>query len=358
MQNKMKKRIISISIVAAVVLLIAVTLMHNKKISGEKNKIVDRSDIAVAVNIFNVAYSSFEGEYMVPAVLEPNCNANIAATTQGKIESLHIELGTKVQKGQVIGTIDTKLKQLNLQAAQLVLDKLGKDYQRYKDLYESNAATEISFNEVKYNYENAGLQVEQINQQIADCNFIAPITGIITTKNVEAGEYVNPGFVIANVVDVSQIKASVMVSEYAVYKIKERQTVSVTCDIFPGKTFNGQVLYVSPKGDENHNYKIEITITNDNSAQLKAGTYVSVKFNLNSKANVLQIPKNALVEGVKNPYVFVVKNSTVELRKIVIGRELKENIEVVVGLKGKEQVVVSGQINLSDGSKVTIIKNN
>ena len=354
----MKKRIISISIVVAVVLLIAVTLMHNKKITGEKNKIVGRSDIAVAVNIFNVAYSSFEGEYMVPAVLEPYSSANIAATTQGKIESLHIELGTKVQKGQVIGTIDTKLKQVNLQAAQLVLDKLKKDYQRYKDLYQSNAATEINFNEVKYNYENAGLQVEQIKQQITDCRFISPISGIITAKNVEAGEYVNQGFVIANVVDISQIKASVMVGENNVYKIKEGKPVTVTCDVFPGKIFHGQVEYVSPGGDENHNYKVEVTVANDGKAQLKAGTYVIVKFDLEAKINVLQIPKNALVEGIKNPYVFVVINSIVEIRKIALGRELGENIEVINGLKEKEQVVVSGQINLSDGTKVTVIKNN
>ncbi|MFY7910757.1 MAG: efflux transporter periplasmic adaptor subunit, partial [Emticicia sp.] len=57
-------------------------------------------------------------------------------------------------------------------------------------------------------------------------------------------------------------------------------------------------------------------------------------------------------EGIKNPYVYVVKNNTAVIQKITVGREIGENIEVIAGLQAGEEVVTSGQINLTDGSSI------
>lgn len=351
----MKKNIIIIAIVVGVVAIIGVRLISNKHKIDTGKKVVDRSHVPVAVSVFTVAEKNLAGKFQVPATLAPIHKANIAVPVQGRIVSLNIELGSHVSKGQTIGNIDTRVKQFDLQAKELSIKKMEQDYLRNKELLQGNAGTEISVTDAEYNYENTKVQAEQIRRQIADGSIISPINGMINAKNVEVGEFTNVGSVIASVVDISQLKAIVFVSERDVYQLKTGQPAFVTSEVYPGKKFTGKISFISPIGDENHNYRVEVLVSNQSASQLKAGTYVLVEFNLERKGSALQIPKGALVEGVKNPYVYISGNGTASARKVVLGRELGENIEVIGGLKVGEEIIVSGQINLTEGSKISVV---
>jgi membrane fusion protein (multidrug efflux system) len=351
-----KKTIIIIAALVVIVLAIVLTLANNKKKINASKQVVDRSNVPVYVSTFTVEPLPIQGNLNVPAVLSPNEEANISAAAAGRITSLSIELGSKVSKGQVIGKVDVKQKELNLKSTELNVEKLGNDYERDKILLQGNAATESAVTKSKYDYESNKIQADLIKQQIQDGNIVSPINGIITNKKLVAGEYVNVGAQIASVVDVSKLKAFVFVSEMDVFKLKQGDQVKVTTDIFPGTAFKGTITFINPKGDENHNYQIEIAIANNNTAQLKAGIYVIAEFNVGGNTNVLQIPKRALVEGVKNPYVFIASGAKAVKRKISVGREIGENIEVLGGLTKGEQVITDGQINLIDGSKIETAK--
>ena len=329
---------------------IAFTLAKNKKKIEANKVVVDRSIIPVAVSTIKVDFQPFDGKVSLPANLELSNEATIAIGVQGKIEKLSVEVGSRVSKGQVIGQLDSKLKIINLKANELTLNKLEKEYQRNNDLFKGNAGTELSVINSKYDVENTRIQIEQVKQQIADGNIIAPISGVVTSRKLMAGEYVSPGTVIATIVDDVHLKAVVFVNEKDVYQLKLGQAATISSDVFPNKSFVGTVKFISPKGDENHNYRVELQL---NTNQLRAGTYVMVGFDLGRKASVLQIPKLALVEGTKNPYVYVVENNVATIQKITVGREIGENIEVISGLQAGQEVVTSGQINLTSGSKIS-----
>jgi multidrug efflux system membrane fusion protein len=241
-----------------------------------------------------------------------------------------------------------------LQATELNINKLKKDTDRYNKLLAGNAATEVQVNDTKYNYENALNQAEQIKQQISDASIAAPISGRIIKKNIEPGEFVNVGTSLGTILDVSRLKVQVMISENDVYKLKEGQHVKVGSSVFPDKTIDGTISYIAPQGDESHNYPVEIVIKNSN--QLRAGTFVSVEFSQKSSQQALIIPRSALVESVRNPYVYVVENGVAKQRKIEVGRELGDNIEVLTGLKSGETVITTGQINVSEGAAVNVTK--
>ena len=351
----MKSKIIAIVVILAVIAGITFTLMGNKKEIDEKNKPADRSEIPVSVTVTEVKSLPISGDVLLPAVLEPKDQSTVSIGTSGKLESLRIQLGTRVSKGQVIGTIDSKIKQVDLKSRELTVSKLKLDYERNKELLKGNAISENAVIEAKYNYETKQLEVSQLKQQIADANIIAPISGIITDKKMMPGEYVNMGSPIATIVDVSNLKTVVFVNEQIVYKLKMGQTATITSDVFPGKEIKGKVIYISPQGDENHNYKIEVLIEKSGAATLKAGTYVRVSFDMQTEGNVLQIPKKALAQGTKNPYVYVAEgNNKASKRKIVLGRESGENIEVLSGLNAGDKVITDGQINLIEGSNILV----
>ncbi|NVK65916.1 MAG: efflux RND transporter periplasmic adaptor subunit [Flavobacteriales bacterium] len=350
------KKLIPIVIVLIFAGAIGFKLYSNKQVINEKNQPVDRSSIAVPVKVAKVKSVNVDGQFSLPAVLKPYEEVDITINTSGKVKRLNFNLGSNVRKGQVIGSIDSDIKSINLKNAELQAKKLKKDFQRIKELFEGNAATQVELDNAEFNYKNAEYQVESLKQQIQDGNLVSPINGVVVSKDIEVGEFMSAGKPAAHVVDLSKMKTLVMVSEKDVYQLKEGMKVTVTSDLFADAPMEGTISFISPNGDANHNYEVEVLITDASKKNLKAGTFVSVAFDIQSKGSLLQIPKKALIEGVTNPAAYVAKGSSVTLKKLVLGRDLGENIEVLSGLKEGELVVVSGQINLTESSIINQIK--
>lgn len=353
----MKKRIIIISVIVGLLLVIVVKLAANKKVLTERNKPVINKGITIPVTTAKAFKGEVNQDIVKIATIAPFQQTDIMPAIPGKIIGMNFELGQKISKGQVLVMLDTRLSELNLESSELTAAKLKGDYDRYNELLEGNATTQTNVNDIQYNYLTAENKVQQNKKQIADGRIISPISGIITKKSREEGEYVSSGTVLGTVVDVSKLKIKLVVTETEVYRLKEGQTVKVTSDIYPNTDFTAKVSYVSPAGDEAHNYAVELTMSNNSAHPLKAGTYVKAYFSNTSNEETLQIPRDALAESVKNPYVYVVNsNNEVSIRKIKVGREFGATIEVLDGLQEGETVVTSGQINLSDKTQVQIVK--
>jgi RND family efflux transporter MFP subunit len=348
MKNKIIIAVVALLLVGAMVY----KLTQNKKIITKNELAVDRSNVPVSVSTFDVNYFPVSTDYALPAVLDINKSGIITATQPGKLAMFNIEIGSQVTKGQLVGRIDSKQREIGIKTTEVTIKKLESDLQRTRELIEGDAAPATAVNDLNYNLESTKIQKETIQQQIADNNIYAPISGVVVQKNANAGEFANPGTPLATIMDVSVLKAIVYVSESNVYDLKTGQPAQISSEIFPGKLTRGYIKYIAPKGDENHNYRVEVEIPNSG---YKAGTYVSVKFSFKKPAEALQIPKIALVEGVKNPYVYVVNGNNISIRKLNLGEEVGQNVVVLNGLVPGEKVVTSGQINLTTNSKISIV---
>lgn len=351
----MKKTTITILVATlAIISLIGFRLASNKKKIDEQKKPVVATNVAIPVTVAPAVEGTVSQQLVKTGNLIPFKEADLVATTAGKVAKVNFNLGSSVRAGATLVQLDNRLKELSLEATQLSIDRLKKDVTRYNTLLAGNATTELQVNDTKYNYENALNQAEQIKKQIADANVKAPISGQIVQKDIEPGEYITVGKVLGRVLDVNRLKVQVPVNESDVYRLRNGQPVKVTTDVFAGRTFSGRISYIAPQGSDEHNYPVEITI--DNAAGLKAGTFVNVDFSQKSNQKALQIPRAALVESIKNPYVYVVTGNTVARRTITVGRDFGDTIEVLSGLNTGDQVVTTGQLNLSDGKPVQITK--
>jgi RND family efflux transporter MFP subunit len=335
---------------------IGLRLAANKKKIDAAKQPIDRSAFAIPVNTVITAIANAEGTFSVPGTLEPYDHAKVMLQAQGKLAELHVDLGSRVSKGQVLGSLDVAQRRLELQAAELQLEKLRKDDDRYRELVAGKAATQANYDDVHFQFETQKVKVDQIRQQLRDAQVTSPVNGTVVAKNVEVGEYVGANTAVVEVVDVSRLKARVFVSERDAYRVKEGNKVIITSEVFPGETFQGTVTFVSPRGDVSHSYEVELAVQNDKSHPLKSGTFINARFDASEEVPMLAIPKNALCEGLKNPYVFVVNGDSaaahVSRRDLVLGREVGDRVEVLKGLQPDEIVVVSGQLNLVEGSKV------
>jgi multidrug efflux system membrane fusion protein len=351
----MKKSTLLLAVAAlALVALIGFRLAANKRQIDATNQPVVNTNVAIPVTVTPVESATVRQQLVRTGNLIPYREAALTATTAGKVTRVHFNLGTPVREGQTLVELDNHLRELALQATQLNIDKLKKDVARYNVLLEGNATTEIQVNDVRYSYEAALNQAEQIKKQIQDAHVKAPISGQIVEKAVEPGVYVTVGATLGKVLDVSRLKVTVQINESDVYGLRLGQAVKVTTGVFPGRVFAGKVTYIAPQGTAEHNYPVEITIAQ--AGRLKAGTFVNVDFSQPSNQQALQIPRLALVESIQNPYVYVVENNVARQRKISVGRDFGDTLEVLSGLAAGDVVVTTGQLNLSDGKPVQITK--
>lgn len=125
-------------------------------------------------------------------------------------------------------------------------------------------------------------------------------------------------------------------------------------NVFPEAKYTGTVTFIAAKGDATLNYPVEIEIANIKGKELKAGMYGSADFNLPEQTPLMLIPRGAFTGGVNSNQVFVLENGKAKLRKVVAARTFGNQVEIREGLTEGETVITSGQINLIDGTEVTV----
>ena len=350
-----RKHIIGI-IAVIIVVLIIVRLVSNKKTLNEKEAPTQDSVVNIPVKVAAVKEELKEINLVKTGSLAPFKEASVLTTVGGTIKQLRFELGDHVTEGQVLAVMDTRLMQLDLQKAETNAAKLQRDLQNYTELLAGEAATQEKVNEIRQKYLDASNQVSQVKKQIADALVKAPTSGTVAKKLLEQGVFANAGAEIATIVNLSQVKVQLNLTEAEVYQATQGQQVKITTDVYPGQVFNGKITFISPQADETHNYKVEILADNNEKALLRSGTFVYADFSRKTQQNILLIPREALTESIKDASVYVVENNVVHQKPIKTGMELNNLIQVMSGLKAGEVVVTSGQINLKEGSRVSVSK--
>lgn len=352
----MKKKYIFILATLFVLGLIIAKLIANKKAINQKNQPAKSVNVNFPVKVFAAEEQPLEIDIKKTGELAPIEEAKAIALTSGAVQAVRFSLGEHVSAGQVLALTDTRIASLDLDKAQRSAAKLAKDLDTYTQLLAGKATTEEKVNDLKQNYEDAENQVGRAKKALKDAEIKSPINGIVSAKNIEQGVVVSNGTEVATIVDLSKVKVQVHLTESEIYKIQEGQLVNVTTEVYPGTIFKGTVTFISPKSDQTHNYLAEVQVANTGRAALKAGTFVYADFSRTTKQRVLVIPRESITDNSKNASVFVVENGVAHLRNIETGIEVKNQIQVVSGLRAGEKVVISGQITLVDGSPVNIIQ--
>ncbi|TDO24257.1 efflux RND transporter periplasmic adaptor subunit [Pedobacter duraquae] len=352
----MKRKYILGLIVIVLVALIIFQLASNKSKLDKKEQPAQDSIIRIPVKVAAVKEQQQEINLVKTGSLAPFKEAKVLSTVGGTIQQLRFNLGDHVTEGQILAIMDTRLMQLDLQKAQTNAAKLRRDLDTYTELLAGEAATQEKVNEVRQNYLDAANQVSQIKKQISDAAVKAPTSGTIASKPLEQGVFANAGAEIATIVNLSQAKVQLNLTETEVYQAKQGQQVKITTDVYPGQLFIGKITFISPQADETHSYLVEILAENKAGSLLRSGTFVYADFSRKTMQDILLIPREALTESIKDASVYVVEKNVVHQKPIKTGLEMNNMIQVLSGLKAGETVVTSGQINLKEGTQVSISK--
>ncbi|MDD7275288.1 MAG: efflux RND transporter periplasmic adaptor subunit [Treponema sp.] len=183
----------------------------------------------------------------------------------------------------------------------------------------------------------------------------APVAGTVTAFPVSVGSMVAPSVSIAKISNTKNLEINISVAERFVSRIAVGQPALLTFDSYPGEVFTAKVAEVNPVLDTTSRSMGVKLVLDPPDNRIKIGMYCRVKLITESKAGVVAIPREAIVNRSGQESVFVVNGNTVENCPISVGITVDNMVEVVSGLTAGNEVVVSGQTLLDSGSKVNVI---
>ncbi|XRE42739.1 hypothetical protein ACIVBQ_000943 [Tenacibaculum discolor] len=350
----MKKRVTIITIGIVVVLITFQLFINKQKINAQKELEKTEVSIKVPVLVDTVTYRNVSERINKTGTLIPFKKTVVYAQVAGNLTRVDFELGSKVRKGDILAVVDADKLKIDLQNAQAKAEKLKHDLTTYQELLAGDATTQESVDQHQLDYTDAKNQVAQFQKQLSETRLRAPITGLISEKNVEEGVFVSNGAELATVIDIRELKVQVYLTEREIYTVNEQDSVAISTDVYPDKTFIGKISYVSSQADDTHNYLVEISLNNQTESPLKSGTFVYASFQEVKQKELLTIPRIALLDNTDKPQVYIVSNNKATLRKLQLGSDYGDQVVVLEGLKAGDLVVTSGQINLYDGSEISI----
>jgi len=352
------KKVLYIVIGVAVIGLIAYILTNNKKKNEAETELISKKNATVAVRVATVKNEVPNLDYTTNGTFAPSQELSFPAENSGRVVKVLVDEGDRVRVGQVLAVIKGDQLNIQLQNTKAAYENAKADSQRYENAFKTGGVTKQQLDQAKLSLTNAKAQYDAARINVGDASIKSSINGIVNMRNIEPGSVVAPGTVLFELVNVSTLKLKVNVDEQHVAGLKVGNTIKVKASVYPDKEFSGKITFIAPKADGSLNFPVEIEVTNNPDNELKAGMYGTATFgsNASQKAAIKTIPRTAFVGGVAGNQVFVVKDSTARMVKIVSGRIFGDQVEVLDGLNEGEAVVTSGQINLTDGTKVNTIK--
>jgi RND family efflux transporter MFP subunit len=318
--------------------------------AAEEKKTVD----AVPVEIAKAARRAVAASYTGTAALEPRAEAQVVAKTSGVALAVMVEEGQKVSAGQALVRLDPDRAHLAVAQSEAQLRKLENSYRRATQLVGQQLVSAADVDQLKFDVENSRAQYRLASLELSYTTVQAPISGVIASRSIKTGNFVQINTPIFRIVDDSQLEATLNVPERELATLKSGQPVTLLADALPGQQFIGKVDRIAPVVDSGSGTFRVVCAFGQGAEALQPGMFGRIRIDYDQRKDALVIPRLALLDD-GEPAVFVVRNGKASRVPVKLGYAEGPWLEVRQGLKEGDQVVTAGKVALRDGTVVQII---
>ncbi len=315
-------------------------------------------------------------ELVLPGNLQAFIESPIFARTNGYLLRWYRDMGSKVEKGELLAAIDTpevdqelsqaKASREQIKAA-LAMAKISAD--RWANLRKTDSVSQqeadqqaSSYDQAVANLAAADANVHRLEDLESFKSVYAPFSGVLTRRNVDPGALINSGAQAAgkelfDIARVDPLRVYVSVPQAYAPNIKVGMKADVTLQEFPGQKFVGMVVRTADAIDlATRTLNTEVDVPNKD-GKLLPGSFGQVHFATGTSVPRITIPVNAMLFRAEGPQVAVVdKDGIVHLRPINIGRDFGATLEILGGIDVTDQIIINPSDSLEEGQKVNVAK--
>lgn len=323
--------------------------------AGDGKKEQDAAVPAVTVEAVAAAPRAMAARYEGTASLEARAESQVVAKTSGVALEVLVAEGDVVRAGQVLVRIDADRARLALAQVDAQVRKLEANYRRASELVKQQMVSVGDHDQLRYDLENARAAWRLAQLELSYTNVTAPIAGVVASRSIKAGNFVQINTPIIRIVDNSRLEATLNVPERDLTTLREGLAVRMQVDALPGRDFQGVVDRIAPVVDAGSGTFRVVCAFDPDDGVLQPGMFARIGIDYDTRASALAIPRAALLEDDGEPAVYVVRDGKAVRTAIATGYVDGTFIEVRDGLAEGDRVVTAGKVALRDGSAVQVI---
>ncbi|QHA84131.1 efflux RND transporter periplasmic adaptor subunit [Pseudomonas mediterranea] len=289
----------------------------------------------------------------------------------GTVQKVLFQSGQKVKAGQPLLQLDSEVESALLETAEADLGLSQLDFGRGRQLVGSQAISKGEFDRLSAQLKKNQATVNQLKASLDKKRIVAPFSGTIGIRQVDVGDYLASGTVIATLQDLSSLYVDFYVPEQTVPRLAVAQAVNVGVAAYPGQTFVGAISAINPKvEDSTRNVLVRATLANPD-GKLLPGMFTNLQVILPDVAAGIVVPESAVTYTLYGNSMYVVTQKKAadgnlekddkgqpvliaERRFVETGERRDGLVLVTKGVQSGEQVVIAGQIRLDNGTHIAI----
>lgn len=352
-KSSILKKVLYVIIPLAIIAVMVVKLKSNKEITQNKIYEYDKEQ-AVNVQADTLHVENVNAKYSYSGTFEPIKETKISAELQGKINTLLVDVGSVVIKGQTLVLLDNSLLKLQVQTIDVQVEGLEADVKRFIILAKADAIQGVQLEKAELGLKSAKVQRAILLEQINKTSIKAPFQGVVTAKLSEEGAFAAPGVPLLQITDITNLKFTVNVPENDLRQFKLNHSYTITADAYPEISFTGKVTMIGSKANMGSSFPIQFTLNNTSDFKIKSGMFGKVNLENASQEMGIIIPASAMVGTAIQPQVYLIKNGKSVMQNITISKNTQNKVVVSSGLKEGDVIVINGFINLYDGANIIV----
>src|SRR5690606_26348057 len=309
------------------------------------------------VIVATVEAATIAGEIQALGSLHAIDSVNLTSQVNEYITDINFMDGQRVNKGEVLISMDTADEQALLAEEQARLGEAQRQVNRLIALADRNATSKSALDAQKSLVAVSKAKIQGIQTAIDKRTMKAPFDGVMGLRQISLGTLAQPGMQLATLDNDNQMKLDFTVSADYLSQLQPGLTVAATTTAYPGRVFTGTLAGLDSRVNPITRMIGGRVIIDNQDRLLKSGLLMRLTLAAEDKPALL-IPEEALVSEGGQHFVYVIDDQqeplTVRKQAIKIGDRPKGHIAITAGLEAGQQVVIHGTIRISDGSSVTI----
>lgn len=308
---------------------------------------------AIPVSVMEVQPAPFTAYIEVQSQITGEENVNATSQMPGTVKHIHVQVGQKVGKGQLLASIDASAIEQQIKALQPNINFAKTMYEKQQKLWEQQIGTEVQLLQAKANYESALGSKGALEAQRNMYRIVSPISGTVDQINLKVGDMAspqNPNGI--RVVDLDKMKAEARLGENYLGKVNKGDEVIL---VFPevNDSINTKIAYVGQSVDPvSRSFTVEVKL----GANKKLRPNMSCKMKIaNYKAeNTITVPVSVIQRTNDGDIVYVADGNKAKAVGVATGRNSNGLVEILSGLEAGQKIITEGFEELDNGAPISI----
>jgi membrane fusion protein (multidrug efflux system) len=321
---------------------------------------------AVPVTALTVEESDWTPTIEAIGFIEPDQGVTLSTSESGLVSNIYFESGQRVAKGDLVMQLDQSVEEANLQSAKARLESTSNTLTRLRNLQKQSLASKENLDQAEADYRVLQSQIDSYQASIERRAIRAPFSGIMGIRQVQLGQFLQSGSDVARLENIDVMRLRFIIGERDYANVALGMPVTVSVDAYPNRKFNGEISAIEPAIEYNSGVvQLQSSLPNSDGL-LRSGMYGKVSIGLATIPDQVVIPQGAINFTLYGESVYVIHKEKQENGEewdvvsevtVTVAERRGNQALVTSGVQAGDLIVTSGQLKLSNGTRVKLVEN-